>query len=88
LSLPLLSNKFQQVEISKQQVVWHLVDFKLIWKNFAFAVKQKSVGYFDKSIDCFSENLNKKILSGFSVLNDFNNFWFFCCNCFNHFIER
>jgi len=38
--------KFQQVEISNQQVVWHLVDFKMIWKSFvfAFAVKQISTG--------------------------------------------
>jgi len=55
------------------------VDFKLIWKIFAFTfvVKQKSIGYFEKSTDCFSENLNRILLSGFSVLNYPNNFWFF-----------
>jgi len=40
-------------------------------------VKQKSIGYFDKSIDCFSENLNRIMLSGFSILNDSNFFWAF-----------
>jgi len=41
----------------------------MIWKSFAFAfaVKQKSIGYFDQSTDCFSENLNKIWLSGFSA---------------------
>jgi len=55
------------------------VDFKMFWKSFAFAftVKQKSIDCFDKSIDCFSENHNKILLSGFSVLNDSNNFWCF-----------
>jgi len=52
------------------------VDFKMIWKSFAFAfvVKQKSIDCFDKSIDCFSENLNKILLSVFSVLNYSNSF--------------
>jgi len=51
----------------------------MIWKSFvfAFSITQKSIDYFDKLIDCFSENLNKILLSGFSVLNDSNNFWFF-----------
>ena len=61
--------KFQQVEISNQQVVWHLVDFKMIWKSFAFAfvVKQKSIGCFDTSTDCFSEKLNRILLSSFNL---------------------
>jgi len=65
------------------------VDFKTIRKSFvfAFAVKQKSIDCFDKSIDCLSENLNKILLSGFSVLNDSNSFCYFF-NCFNHLIER
>jgi len=55
------------------------VDFKMIWKNFVFSfvVKQKSIGYFGKSTNFFAENLNKILLSGFSVLNDSNNFWAF-----------
>jgi len=55
------------------------MDFKMIWKSFAFAfdVTQKSIDCFDRSIDYFSENLNKILLSGFSVLNDSNIFWFF-----------
>ena len=75
----LVVKQFQQVEISNQKVFWHLVDFKMIWKSFvfAFSITQKSIDYFDKLIDCFSENLNKILLSGFSVLNDSNNFWFF-----------
>jgi len=40
-------------------------------------VKQKSIGYFEKSTNCFSENLNRILLSGFFVLNDSNNFWAF-----------
>ena len=81
---PLLTNKFQQVEISNQQVVWHLVDFKMIRKNFSFTfvVKQKSIDYFDKSVDCFSKNLNRILLSGFSVLNDSKSFWFFVLTIF------
>jgi len=51
----------------------------MFWKSYAFtfAVKQKSIDCFDKSMHCFSENLNKILLNGFSVLNDSNNFWFF-----------
>ena len=47
------------MEISNQQVVRHLVNFKMIWKNFAFAfaVKQKSIDCFDISIDSFYETL-------------------------------
>jgi len=40
-------------------------------------VKQKSIGYLQKSTDCFAENLNKILLSEFSVLNDSNKFWIF-----------
>jgi len=52
------------------------MDFKMTWKSFvfAFSIKQKSIDCFDKSIDCFSKNLNKILLSGFSVLNDSNIF--------------
>jgi len=39
-------------------------------------LSNKNIGYFEKSIDCFSEILNRILLSGFSVLNDSNNFWF------------
>jgi len=40
----------------------------MIWKSFvfAYAVKQKSIGCFDKSTSCFSENLNRILLSGFN----------------------
>jgi len=41
------------------------------------AIKQKSIGYFEKSTDCVAENLNKIMVSGFSVLNDSNSFWAF-----------
>jgi len=40
-------------------------------------VKQKSIGYFEKSTDCFVENLNRILLSGFSILNDSKSFWTF-----------
>jgi len=56
----------------------------MIRKNFSFTfvVKQKSIDYFDKSVDCFSKNLNRILLSGFSVLNDSKSFWFFVLTIF------
>ena len=69
LSISIFNLSLQQVEISNQQVVWHIVDFKMIWKifAFAFAFRQKSIGCFYKSIGCFSENLNRIMLSGFNI---------------------
>jgi len=62
--------KFQPVKMSNQLVACHLVVFKMVWKSlplFWLWCQTKSISCFDKSTDCFCENLNKILLRGFNL---------------------
>ena len=62
----LKSVKFQPVEMSIQLIVWHLMAFKMCLKNLALfwlCYQTNSTGCFENSTCCFSENLDRILLS-------------------------